>query len=550
MKRSKIKELKLKYPKEIFEDIYLDYSKTKREIAKELGVSDWDLYSLANCYGLKRDSRLQFKGRDKKYLSLAEEYGEEYFKNLFCIQLLGIKEIAEKIGVCKETVNKIIKYYGLKRDRGELMSCIVAKDDSRDKQFQDALNRISKEDIIKYYIDEDHGWEETAEHFNITRSMFDKIKLHYGIKKDFSKRMFKNLDKKYEEYGSKEAYYNQIIEKCFQTRILNAGSIEESYKKGFEKVRETNLKKYGVECILNSPVMESFYKKKNSKPNLDFANLLKSDNLVYSQEFVIGLKSYDFKIDENLIEINPTITHNSTWSPFGNHKGVDRKYHLEKYRLAASNNYRCIHIFDWDDQTKIAKSLLPRVNIYARKCEIKEVGKKEIDSFLTSYHFQNSCRGQKVKLGLYYKDDLIQVMTFGKPRYNNNYEWELLRLCTKVGFRVVGGSEKLFKHFIKNYNPSSIISYCDNSKFKGDVYLRLGMTLKSKGIPTKHWYHMDKKIHISNNLLLRNGFDRLLGDIFGCYGKGTNNESLMIENGFVEVYDCGQSSYMWKKEEI
>ena len=61
-------------------------------------------------------------------------------------------------------------------------------------------------------------------------------------------------------------------------------------------------------------------------------------------------------------------------------------------------------------------------------------------------------------------------MTFGKPRYNNKYQWELLRLCTQPKYRVVGGASKLFQYFIKIYNPESIISYCDRSKFNGSVY--------------------------------------------------------------------------------
>lgn len=55
---------------------------------------------------------------------------------------------------------------------------------------------------------------------------------------------------------------------------------------------------------------------------------------------------------------------------------------------------------------------------------------------------------------------------------------------------------------------------------------------------------MGRKIHITDNLLRQQGFDRLVGEEFGVYGKGTSNEEIMLENGFVEIYDCGQSSYV------
>lgn len=138
-------------------------------------------------------------------------------------------------------------------------------------------------------------------------------------------------------------------------------------------------------------------------------------------------------------------------------------------------------------------------------------------------------------------DKLIELMTFGKPRYNKNYEWELLRLCTHKDYKVVGGAERLFKYFIKTYKPNSIISYCDFSKFNGDVYNRLGFKQKGNIIPSKHWSKNNK--HITDNLLRQRGYDQLFKT---NYGKGTSNEELMILNGWLPVYDCGQITYIWK----
>ena len=148
----------------------------------------------------------------------------------------------------------------------------------------------------------------------------------------------------------------------------------------------------------------------------------------------------------------------------------------------------------------------------------------------------------KLIFGLYYNGELIEIMSFGKPRYNKKYEYELLRLCTKFEYNVIGGSEKLFKYFINNYNPTSIISYCDNSKFKGNVYKTLGFELKNYGTPSKHWYNDKLKLHITDNLLRQRGFDQLFKT---KYGKGVSNEQLMRNNKFVEIYDAGQSVWVW-----
>lgn len=131
-------------------------------------------------------------------------------------------------------------------------------------------------------------------------------------------------------------------------------------------------------------------------------------------------------------------------------------------------------------------------------------------------------------------------MTFGRPRYNKRYEWELLRLCIKPGYKIAGGSEKLFNHFVKQNDPISIISYCDLSKFVGNVYTKLGFELLYNTKPNKHWSKGTR--HITNNLLLQRGYDQLFNT---NYGKGTSNEELMISSGWVEVYDCGQGVYVY-----
>ena len=137
-------------------------------------------------------------------------------------------------------------------------------------------------------------------------------------------------------------------------------------------------------------------------------------------------------------------------------------------------------------------------------------------------------------------------MTFGKPRYNKKFDWELLRLCYHEDFEIIGGSQKMFNYFINVYNPNNIISYCDNSKFNGGVYNKLGFILNSKKInPSKHWYNCKTKTHITDNLLRQRGFDQLFGE---NYGKNTSNDELMLSYNFVEIYDAGQKVYEWKNK--
>ena len=353
-----------------------------------------------------------------------------------------------------------------------------------------------------------------------------------------------------EKYGYKFAMQNpECKQKMLDTCNKKYGGTGNGSLTIRKSIVKTNLQKYSVPYYCMTEDCKNLQGHIISNLNKSFSELLKQNKINNELEFKIGNYCYDIHIINTniLIEINPTYTHNSTLSPlyFRKRNLCPIDYHYNKTKFAKQNGYRCIHIFDWDDKEKIINMLTPKEKIFARKCKIREITKQEANMFLNTYHLQNKCNGNSVNLGLYYNDELIQIMTFGKPRYNKNYEYELLRFCTKFQYKVTGGSEKLFKYFIDNYSPRSIISYCDNSKFNGEVYNKLGFKLKDYGGPSKHWVTKRGNNHITDNLLRQQGFDRLLGDKFGVFGKGTNNEELMIEHGFVEVYDCGQSVYVW-----
>lgn len=312
---------------------------------------------------------------------------------------------------------------------------------------------------------------------------------------------------------------------------------------GLKRYSESVQQKYGVPYFCMADKCKEAQGNIISSINRHFGKLLSEYNLQYKFETKIENKSYDIHIlDTNiLLEIDPTYTHNA----IGNHwdkKGTDKNYHLEKTKLAVENGYRCIHVFDWDDVDKVIQLLVSKQTIYARKCAVAEIDYNTAGKFEMKHHLQGDCRGQQVCLGLYYEGELVEVMTFGKPRYNKKYQWELLRLCTHEDYKVTGGASKLFSYFIREYSPESIISYCDLAKFDGKVYEQLGFHHVKDTEPQKVWSKNSEKI--TDNLLRQRGYDQLFN---AKYGKGTSNEELMLENGWLPVYDCGQATYSYIK---
>ena len=82
-------------------------------------------------------------------------------------------------------------------------------------------------------------------------------------------------------------------------------------------------------------------------------------------------------------------------------------------------------------------------------------------------------------------------MSFSKTKYNRNLgenEWEIIRGCPGSNNIVVGGVSKLFKHFIEDYKPNKVFSYCDFNKFDGKSYLESLIAMISRNWENPTFY--------------------------------------------------------------
>lgn len=460
----------------------------------------------------------------------------------------------ESVPVC--VCGQPVKFHGYKYGFSKFCSPACASNDSevRSKMIQTIVDRYGED--YRTIFNEKTANTKLEKYGDSKYNNQDKMKStcleRYGV--DNAMKCTNTQDKSkqtcLEKYGS-EYYITSDMAALRRQQFLN-------------KTKETCIKKYGVPCVMQdneikSRAQETCLKKygvdwncmrkeahnshnMRSKPNEYFASLLDLAEISYEREYVVGVKSFDFRIGNYLVEINPSATHNVMWNPFGG-KILQKDYHLEKTQIGVAVGFQVIHVWDWDDINKIINIVGTKQKIYARKCQIEIITTNELNNFLETYHLQGTCRGQKIRIGLKYSGELVGVMTFGKPRYNRQYEWELLRLNFGK-YNIIGGAEKMMNYFVKNYDPQSIISYCDNSKFTGHVYSRLGFIKSDKYSPSKHWYNCRTHVHITNNLLIQRGFDQLFGT---SYGKSTSNEDLMKENGFVEIFDAGQVKWIWNK---
>ena len=248
------------------------------------------------------------------------------------------------------------------------------------------------------------------------------------------------------------------------------------------------------------------------------------------------LKFY-FQISEKKIafEFNGSFWHSE------NSPGYEGNKCLMKSNLCEKISYKLIHIWEYDWINPLKQNILKekikallginQTKIYARKCTIKEIPSKEKNEFLNLHHIQGE-DGSKIKLGLFYENELVAVMTFGKPRFNKNYEWELIRYATSK--HIIGGAGKLLKYFEKNYNPKSIITYADRSYSQGNMYRKIGFEELYKSEPNYHWVKDDRVF--TRYQCQKSHLRKVLGNKFNKNLSETEN---MLLNKFFKVYDCG-----------
>ena len=200
----------------------------------------------------------------------------------------------------------------------------------------------------------------------------------------------------------------------------------------------------------------------------------------------------------------------------------DDDYHIKKTTLCKKNNIRLIHIFedDFDNKIDIIKSIIKNligdsIKIYARKTQLKVIeDNKILKDFLNKNHLQGFVNSN-INYGLYYNGELISVMTFMKLRKvfggkSDGGDYELVRFCNKLGVSVTGGASKLLKVFSNDYEPKSIVSYCDISWANGNLYKKLGFSYDGLTPPNYH-YVVDKirvnRIKFQKHKLVNEGFN-------------------------------------------
>lgn len=252
------------------------------------------------------------------------------------------------------------------------------------------------------------------------------------------------------------------------------------------------------------------------------------------------------ELDIYIPELNLAIEYNGN---FWHSKlsGKDKKYHIEKTLRCEELGIQLIQILssEWELKKDIVKSIIrSKLNsldtvIFARKCVIREVSNKDSREFLTYNHLQGA-KNSKVRLGLYFEDTLVSLMTFSNRQ--KDFDWELDRFCNKLNTKVVGGAGKLFKYFRDNYS-GTVLTYADRRYSTGDLYEKLGFKLSHASSPnffyTKDYVTLESRLKYQKHKL---------ESILENYDPNLTEMDNMIKHGFDVIFDSGNLVFTYSSK--
>lgn len=429
------------------------------------------------------------------------------------------------------------------------------------------------------------------------RAKETQFKNHGGVYAFNTEKQRKTMLERYDEITP--AKNPKVKEKARQTQLKNHGGVYafntdkqketmmEKYNshgrlgdpKEMEKQIQTMLERYNVRTPSEHPEFlekamstlmknhgQIFNNSNISKVNLRFGEKLKEElNLEVEYEFHLHGRFYDIYLPEHsiAIEINPTITHNSNFAfackrnkcsqPCEEHNPLPKDYHYKKSKLAMDNGIKLIQVYDWENEDDIVSMIRGKVSRSvtkhsARKLKIRKITQFEANKFLSSYHIQKGAKGQTHCYGLFLKEELLAVATFGKSRFKSKYQYEFIRYAVKEGVIIHGGSSKLVKEFINEVKPVNILSYIDfNHTTAKEIFLNsCGFEEIEPTGPRLLFYNEKKNKVVPMTSLLMIGADRILGTNYGPKSEcGLDNEGIMEKEGYLKVYTSGNRVFLW-----
>lgn len=437
------------------------------------------------------------------------------------IERYGVKNVSKNEIIRQKQKDTMMKRYGVEYPMESQENLNKAIETNRKKLGVDfptqsplVIEKTKQTNIRKF------GETSAAKNPEIKEKMIEGLKKHHRNK--LPENYIEILKEKYSEYCENKLSLAWLSE---STRI-NINLLKSLMEENDLEIKNHPIRVSGQEYALFKTV-ESFYE----------------GEIIQSDRKQLEGKEIDIWIPEKNLGIE---FHGVYW-----HSGKTMD-HLEKFQIAKKNGITLLQIFssEWEQKPETVISIIKSKmgmfdkRIYARQTTVREVSHNDYMVFTDTYHLQGSSIA-KVRLGLYHGDELVSIMSFSKSRFSKKHEWEMIRYCNKFGHQIIGGASKLFAYFVKNYNPSSIVTYADARHSFGTIYTTLGFDFVNHSSPN-YFYFNNTGILESRQKYQKHKLEKLFPDI---YDVSKTERQIMNEAGYGNVYDAGNLVFEWIKEE-
>ena len=484
-------------PKEILYEYFIVDNHTYNEVMKYFGLSNRILLRLLDCYNITK-----YKKKET-FKSIINRINREEFIEYFIYQNHSKSDTAKHFNISSgdKIFYSVCKYFNVpsKKDKyGELLNSIdleelynyyIVEEHSdrecmikfnlptisafyrlcnkynifKDNETKNKAKLLSKEDIVQYYIIEEHDLGECLEHFEVTKKVFIYALNYYNIKKYDGNTKERKMIK----------YINTISKEELQKYYIKENnSIEDTCKKfnidtsylfklfNYYNIHKFNKSKYEKE-------IKNYLEQYNTLINFNNKRVLKN-----GQEIDIYFPSYKFGI-----EFNGTYWHSDM------RDNIDKYYHFNKSKAAENNNIKLIHIWehDWVNKEKqqkikyiidnILNTSLPYID--PKYCSIKQISNDEASKLYNIYSLQKY-KNCHLIYGLYYNNELIQFI--GINKINNYGNYKIILRCTNLNYKISQGYCSLIKYFLNTYNPTYLKIDIKLSDIDNTNYNDLGFT--------------------------------------------------------------------------
>lgn len=432
-------------------------------------------------------------------------------------------------------------------------------------QTEKYRDRVKATDLAKY------GCEHHLQSPEVRDKRVNTVQAKYGVDNVFQADTIKSKIQ-----SVMQARYR--VSNISSLRIGNPKGWEEFTDDPYEYIRSNYAELPTIHVLSADLGVSESWIYANIK-NLDYSKLIKKSASILEEDIISFIRScrpeliirthdrtviYPYELDiyipelQLAIECNPTITHNSSFEdPWGG-EPKSSQYHKMKSTMCRTKGILLFHVFgyEWTTKREIILSMIRNLihsnttRIFARKCEIRELSDIQSRQFLESNHRQGSTVS-KIRIGLFYADELVAVMTFGKPRVTMSssiQNWELLRFCNRIDTTVIGGASKLFTYFKNTYKPTSIISFSDIAHTSGLLYNKLGFAPIAESRPGYHWVDVTTDIAYNRIATQKHNLRKFLQD--DNLDLTQTEKQIMEAHGYAQVFDAGTITWQWIASEL